>query len=159
MVMLTHTGSLKSPFCDVIVRFAEELEQPPDNTLKKLFKRSTAERNPFEKQIIRHATRIFNAESFNDETPLDTVESLRELIQKMEKDHSNTSWSRKVSAKLQPLVDGMTLYIGIVDTLVQYNPAPGALVWGGAKLFLQVSHDLPSFSLMERSPEQCPDVF
>jgi hypothetical protein len=149
---------MKNPFCEIIVRFADELEQTPDNTLKKLFKRSTAERNPFEQQIIRHAARILNAENYNDDTPLDSAESLRESIQKMEKDHSNTSWSRKVSAKLQPLVNGMSLYIGIVDTLVQYNPAPGALVWGGAKLLLQVSHAILFSFFKERNLKECPDV-
>jgi hypothetical protein len=71
------------------------------------------------------------------------AKDLSNYISELELQHRKKSGIRKVFAFAQPLVEGLLQYTGAVDTMIQADPTFSALLYGGAKLILQVTQTLP----------------
>lgn len=67
---------------------------------------------------------------------------LSKYIAELEARHLKTSGVRRVFATAQPLVDGLMQYTAAVDVMIQADPTVSALIYGGAKLVLQVNQSL-----------------
>jgi hypothetical protein len=67
-----------------------------------------------------------------------SADDLSRFVKEIELQHRKKSFTRRVFKSLQPLVDGLLQYANAVDTMVQADPTVGALIYGGAKLVLQV---------------------
>lgn len=63
---------------------------------------------------------------------------LSNYITDLEVQHRKKSGVRKVFAFAQPLIEGLMQYTSAVDTMIQADPTFSALIYGGAKLVLQV---------------------
>lgn len=75
-----------------------------------------------------------------------SADSLSRFVKNIETQHRKRSFTRRVFKSLQPLVDGLLQYTNAVDVMIQADPTAGALIYGGAKLVLQV-YGYPLFSL------------
>ena len=64
---------------------------------------------------------------------------LEGIILELDEAHRNSSGTRKTVSSLQPFVTGISRFVGVIDTMIQADPTPAALLWGGAKFILQVS--------------------
>lgn len=69
-----------------------------------------------------------------------SLEAIHNLVAAIEASHRKSSRSRRAGEVLRPFVEGLERYTGIIDTMVQRNPALSALVWGGVKFVLVVSY-------------------
>lgn len=86
-------------------------------------------------QLLVEARRLQN----EDGSPFGShAEALSSCIKKLESSQQKKSKTRRLVSTLQPFVDGLLQYTNAVDTVVQAGPAPAALLYGGAKLVLQV---------------------
>ncbi|KIJ46720.1 hypothetical protein M422DRAFT_249882 [Sphaerobolus stellatus SS14] len=81
-----------------------------------------------------------------DEDPIKrsrrSLEELRGLVGQLDETHKKTSKARRTNDHLQPFFEGITRYMGGVETLVSSNPAISALVWGGVKKYKRVTERL-----------------
>lgn len=64
---------------------------------------------------------------------------LEKYIKDLELQHSKKSSVRRVFAFAQPLVEGLMQYTAAVDVMIQADPTVSSLIYGGAKLVLQVT--------------------
>jgi hypothetical protein len=71
-----------------------------------------------------------------------SADDLSLFVKELESQHRKKSFTRRVFKSLQPLVDGLLQYTNAMDTMIQADPTAGALIYGGAKLVLQVRGDL-----------------
>ncbi|KAI5778527.1 hypothetical protein EDC01DRAFT_673535 [Geopyxis carbonaria] len=60
------------------------------------------------------------------------------MLNKMDETHKEESTVRRAVETMGPFVDGINRFTGVVDTMVQFDPSPAALIWGSARMFLQV---------------------
>jgi hypothetical protein len=67
-----------------------------------------------------------------------SADGLSCFVKELELHHRKKSFTRKVFKSLQPLVNGLLQYTNAMDTMIQADPTAGALIYGGAKLVLQV---------------------
>ncbi|EPS41471.1 hypothetical protein H072_4653 [Dactylellina haptotyla CBS 200.50] len=68
-----------------------------------------------------------------------TVDDLEEEVRRLEDHKLKKSMSFKIGKKIQPLVDFLRRHTDAVDTMVQANPFPAALVWGSLKVLLTLA--------------------
>jgi hypothetical protein len=94
----------------------------------------------FYKQVILVACQI--EKDVSEEQSLISATNLSNYITKLETQHRKKSGVRRVFASAQPLVEGLMQYTSAVDTMIQADPTFSALIYGGAKLVLQVSSSL-----------------
>ncbi|KAF8243930.1 hypothetical protein K440DRAFT_636648 [Wilcoxina mikolae CBS 423.85] len=52
---------------------------------------------------------------------------------------SRNSGTRKLLNKLSSAIHLLDRYTSVIDTLIQFNPKPSALIWGGVKLIVTVA--------------------
>ncbi|KIJ24000.1 hypothetical protein M422DRAFT_275321 [Sphaerobolus stellatus SS14] len=112
-------------FAGAMLEFARKLGQ-------------TGKKSYFTDKVIEQAHFINR-----DEDPIKrsrrSLEELRELVSQLDETHKKTSKARRTIDHLQPFFDGITRYMGVVETLVSSNPAISALVWGGVKYVVQLA--------------------
>ena len=92
----------------------------------------------FYKQVIQVACELHIADGWGDQN-LISATNLSDYIKELESQHRKKSGIRKVFASAQPLVEGLMQYTNAVDTMIQADPTFSALIYGGAKLVLQVN--------------------
>ena len=63
---------------------------------------------------------------------------LSRYITELEAQHRKKSGVRRAFVSAQPLVEGLMQYTAAVDVMIQADPTVSALIYGGAKLVLQV---------------------
>lgn len=93
------------------------------------------------KQNAAFAERVLAITKDAKEGKVDRDEAYRDLIGiigTMDETHRKESTTRKMVEKMSPFVDSINRFAAVVDTMVQSDPTPGALIWGTAKMFLQV---------------------
>jgi hypothetical protein len=69
---------------------------------------------------------------------ISSADDLSRFVKELELHHRKKSFTRKVFKSLEPLVNGLLQYTNAIDTMIQADPTVGALIYGGAKLVLQV---------------------
>jgi hypothetical protein len=96
----------------------------------------------FEKEICKHASHIRSIRTqgnSREKISWESAQSLRAFIENLEQEQRKHSWTRAISTRLQPLVEAISTYTGIIDTMTQADPSPSSLIWGAAKLCMQAS--------------------
>ncbi len=78
--------------------------------------------------------------------------TLSTYITDLELHHRKKNGIRRVFSSAQPLVDGLLQYTSAIDVMIQADPTVSALIYGGAKLVLQVGVHHPLFLFI------CSDV-
>ena len=94
---------------------------------------------PFTQAVLQEAMKIDLSDSPLEESKR-SLEAIHNLVAAIEASHRKSSRSRRAGEVLRPFVEGLERYTGIIDTMVQSNPALSALVWGGVKFVLVVSY-------------------
>jgi hypothetical protein len=116
-------------FADAISQFIEELRDEEDK------------KSRFYKEVMVTACQLRLSPEPSDQS-LISADDLSRFVKELESQHRKKSFTRRVFKSLQPLVDGLLQYTNAVDTMIQADPTAGALIYGGAKLVLQVCGDL-----------------
>jgi hypothetical protein len=91
----------------------------------------------FYKQVLQVACQMEKGDESGAQSLMAATE-LSNYITELEVQHRKKSGVRKVFAFAQPLVEGLMQYTSAVDTMIQADPTFSALIYGGAKLVLQV---------------------
>lgn len=94
-------------------------------------------KGPFAIEVLQVARQLKGSKSPFEDSALSAA-ALMDCISGLEESQKNRSKMRKISTRLEPLVQGLSQYVGVVDTMIQADPTAGALIYGGAKLLLQV---------------------
>jgi hypothetical protein len=71
----------------------------------------------------------------NEITNFDELLASAQSASKTQEDKSRTT---HIVKKLRPLIEGINLYAGVAQTMVQANPAPAALVLGGINCLMSI---------------------
>ncbi len=117
--------SSSNPFAEAILSFIDELRDNEDH------------KSIFYKQVVQVACQLHMNDGDFDQSLLSAT-GLEEYISNLEIQHRKKSGIRKTFAFAQPLVEGLMQYTSAIDTMVQADPTVSALIFGGAKLVLQV---------------------
>ena len=91
----------------------------------------------FYKEVVKVAAHIQDDEKPSDQSLASAVQ-LSKYISDLEAQHRKKSGIRRVFASAQPLVEGLMQFTSAVDVMIQADPTFSALLYGGAKLVLQV---------------------
>lgn len=71
---------------------------------------------------------------------LASMEDVLHEVQNLETQHLSKSRFRRLTRRMEPLIDFLIRYSPAVDMMVQYEVAPSALIWGVLKVLLEVRH-------------------
>lgn len=63
-------------------------------------------------------------------------------MQQLNMHHYTNSRTRRLYQRFELLVQFLTRYTSVIDTMVQYDISPSALIWGVLKFILEVSWPL-----------------
>jgi hypothetical protein len=115
-----------NPFADAILAFIDEIKDNEDR------------KSIFYKEVVQVACRLAIAE--DGTADLVSATGLCKFISDLEIQHRKKSGVRRAFAWAQPLVEGLTQYTAALDVMIQADPTGAALIYGGARLILQVTH-------------------
>jgi hypothetical protein len=68
-----------------------------------------------------------------------TYEEMKAAIVNLQREYKQKTITRAF-ARIEPFLQNLRSFNGVIDTAIQANPAISALCWGGIKLVLEVSH-------------------
>lgn len=68
-----------------------------------------------------------------------SVEAVHREMQRLDQNHYANSSTRRVYKRFELLVQFLSRYTSAIDTIVQYDTSPSALIWGILKFILEVS--------------------
>lgn len=114
-----------NPFAEAILSFIDELRDNEDR------------KSLFYKEVIQVACRLYLTDDPAEQSLLSAA-ALSTYITDLELQHRKKNGIRRVFSSAQPLVDGLLQYTSAVDVMIQADPTASALIYGGAKLVLQV---------------------
>ncbi len=117
---------LKDPFAAAIYEFIEEVKNTEDKT------------SSFFQKILREEASIHSGGQQSKQVDLSS-KSLTIFIHTLDQDQRKGSVTRKISSRLEPLVDGLNQYTRALDVAIQGAATLGAPIYSGARLVLQVS--------------------
>ena len=123
-----HSGSsrlIRTPFAEAILSFIEEIKDNEDN------------KSLFYKEVVKVACHIQD-DAKPSEQSLASAVQLSKCITDLETQHRKKSGIRRAFASAQPLVEGLMQFTSAVDVMIQADPTFSALLYGGAKLVIQV---------------------
>ena len=114
-----------NPFAEAILSFIDELRDNEDR------------KSIFYKEVIQVACRLYLTDDPARPSQL-SAETLSTYITDLEVQHRKKNGIRRALSSAQPLVEGLLQYTSAVDVMIQADPTVSALLYGGAKLILQV---------------------
>jgi len=117
---------LKDPFAAAIYEFIEEVKNTEDKT------------SSFFQQMLREEASIHSGGQQSKQVDLSS-KTLAIFIHTLDQDQRKGSVTRKISSRLEPLVDGLNQYTRALDVAIQGAATLGAPIYSGARLVLQVS--------------------
>lgn len=83
---------------------------------------------------------VNHAEIRTQRYSLASMEDVLQEVQNLENQQLYKSRFRRLTCRLEPLIDFFIRYSPAIDMMVQYEVAPSALIWGVLKALLEVSH-------------------
>lgn len=94
----------------------------------------------FQQALDQYRKQVIAPSSKNDQKILQhaTAQDAVEEIKLAERKCARESRTRKCLDRMQHFIFLLDRYGAIVDTCVQYDPAPSALIWGGLRLVIKV---------------------
>lgn len=114
------------PFAQAVTEFIGDLIDTEDR------------RSPFYKEVLTEGSRLL-LRGGADGQSLESAKALARCIEGLDNEQQRRGKTRWLGKKLQPLVNGLTQFTCALDTMIQAGPAPAALIYGGAKLVLQLA--------------------
>jgi hypothetical protein len=117
-----------APFCKAIEEFISEVKSQEDT------------QTPFYREVLAR---------INDGNPKQEMstyinecsDGFNEFVKSLEEKHISKSKTMFVMNKLKPLMIGLKQFTDTCDAMIQAAPAAAQLVFGGAKLVIQLSHN------------------
>lgn len=101
-------------------------------------KDNTDRKSLFYKEVVHAACALKLADESQAQSHT-SASQLSSFIADLEVQHRKKSGTRRILDLAQPLIEGLLQYTDAVDVMIQAGPAVTALIYGGAKLVLQVS--------------------
>jgi hypothetical protein len=95
-------------------------------------------KSPFYKEVLFQLSNLLLQDNSAQHSRRCT-DGLSAFIEQLERRQRRESKTMRISEKLRPLVTGLSQYTSAFDVAIQGSPAPGAVLYGGARLVLQVS--------------------
>jgi hypothetical protein len=120
------TATQRTPFARAIETFLSKVKSEEDV------------KSRFYREVLLEASQLWD-QGFTPDQRRKSADNLSNhvaALQKNQKSQSRTLW---VADKLKPLVSGLNQYTSALDVMVQAFPAAVMILYGGAKLVLQVS--------------------
>jgi len=111
---------LKDPFAAAIYEFIEEVKNTEDKT------------SSFFQQMLPEEASIHSGDQQSKQVDLFS-KSLAIFIQTLDQDQRRGSVTRRVSSRLEPLVDGLNQYTRALDVAIQGAATLGAPIYSGAR--------------------------
>jgi hypothetical protein len=118
--------SQQNPFARAISSFLSELRLNEDV------------KSPFYKEVLA-ATSVLLVEGGSPQQIQQFSDSLSAFVLALESRQKSKSKTLWIAGKLRPLVEGLSQYTAALDAAVQVGPAAAFVIYGGARLVLQVS--------------------
>ena len=128
--MLFHTTRVEkssTDFCRVVTSEARHSSLSSENFVK-FYRALLKYRATIEKKPSSSVQDVFGDSLMNAISDAQTIK----------REWEEDSLTAKAMRKLLPILDILERYSPIIDIMVQGNPSPGSLVWGGIKLLLRV---------------------
>lgn len=100
-------------------------------------KREEDIRSPFYKEVLSQLGNLLlqDSQSTNNSGP----EELALFIKELDRKQKCSSLTRRISERLDPLVAGLSQYTQACDVIIQAGPAGATLLYGGARIVLQLA--------------------
>ncbi|KAH8703540.1 hypothetical protein BGW36DRAFT_354957 [Talaromyces proteolyticus] len=118
------TKKVNDPFVKAITEFISDVKRKEDT------------QSPFYKEVL---SKINTHSHQNGDQSKLSAENLHAFVEELERKQKRTSNTRWVSEKLHPLLSGLDQYIQICDVMSQAGGSIGILVYGGARVVLQLA--------------------
>ena len=96
-------------------------------------------KSPFYKEVMSGLGQLW-LEDCSPEQTSKCTEAFSTFVSELESRHRRGSKTRSVFASLQPLVNGLMQFASAFDVLIQAAPAAVQVLYGGARIVLQVSN-------------------
>ena len=121
-------GKAPRPFALAIATFISDIKHKEDT------------RSPFYKEVLAQINNgaLENASAAQSEACADHLDAFIKDLQYKQKRNSRTL---RIADRLSPLVSGLSQYTQAFDTMIQAAPSAVMLLYGGAKLVLQLAQD------------------
>jgi hypothetical protein len=96
-------------------------------------------KSPFYREVLSQLSNIYAGNL----TAEDCANGLSTFINDLEAAQRSGSRTMQVSERLRPFIDGAAQYTAAFDIMIQAGPAAAVILYGGARLVLQVrKHEL-----------------
>ena len=116
--------STQAPLTRAIVSFLSDLKQNEDV------------KSPFYKEILYQISSLLLQDSSPEQTRR-CADGLSTFIADLDR-QKRASKTMRFAEKLRPLIAGLSQYTSAMDVVIQAGPAPALVIYGGARLVLQV---------------------
>ncbi|KAK6512251.1 hypothetical protein TWF481_001141 [Arthrobotrys musiformis] len=124
---------------------------------------SAASDDPMHRAFCRFYAKLSPDERNKYKNAQITAEDLEFEVERLQANHKKLSKSLRIATSIQPLVSFLQRHESSVDTFVQANPFPAALVWGSIKVLLNLAsyhiHYFESLVKMLRKLGDDLDIF
>lgn len=94
--------------------------------------------DPMGRAFFRYEASLSDEERRNYRRTATTAEDLEREVIMLQTKHKKLSKTLRIATCIEPLVSFLQRHSDSVDTFVQANPFPAALVWGSIKVLLNV---------------------
>lgn len=119
------TMAESTPFADAVFEFIEKLKLEDGGSR-------------FYKEVLTEASTLLLRGGSNTQS-LESARVLHVCIKDLDDEQTRRGKTRWIGRKLQPLVNGLSQFTDAFDVMIQPGPAPAMLLYGGAKLALQLA--------------------
>jgi hypothetical protein len=102
-------------------------------------KRKENVRSPFYKEVLAHLNT--NNDLLGKDQSNESADHLNAFIRELERKQKRDSKTLWITDKLRPLVSGLAQYTSVCDVMIQGAPFPGVILYGGARLVLQLAQN------------------
>lgn len=108
------------------------------------FKNEKDRKGAFFKYYIELLAQLKSASPATDSTEQSRMygERFQAYIQELDSKQKHESRTRRISDRLYPFVSGISRYTQACDVMVQAGPGGAQLIWGGARIVLQITQSV-----------------
>ena len=117
----------KTPFARAIESFLDGVRKDEDV------------KNPFYKEVMSRAGHLLR-DGCSPEQSAKCAQGFSAFVEGLDRNQKRNSKTRMILDKLQPLVNGLQQFASAFDVLIQAAPAVVQVLYGGARIVLQVSY-------------------
>ena len=96
-------------------------------------------KSPFYKEVMSGLSQILQEDCSSEQTSK-CAQRFSTFVRSLDSGHRSESKLRPISERLRPLIDGLTQFTGAFDVLIQTAPAAAQVLYGSARIVLQVSY-------------------